>query len=47
VTEAVRDTSPGADLMRRLALPLVTRLPFVVNRVLRIGMGLDHPVRVR
>lgn len=45
LTSAVRETSGRADLLRRLAVPVVARLPFVFNRVLRIGMGLDHPVR--
>ena len=47
VTSAVRDTSRTADLMRRLFLPLAVRTPAIRNGVLRIGMGLDHPVRVR
>lgn len=47
LTSAVRDRSPAADLVRRLLLPLVFRLPIVVNRVLKVGMGLDHPVTVR
>lgn len=47
LTSVVRDTSGRADFMRRTLLPVATRLPFVVNRVLRIGMGLDHPVRTR
>ncbi|MGV8929104.1 MAG: FAD-dependent oxidoreductase [Brevundimonas sp.] len=47
LTSAVRDTSGTADLMRRLALPLLSRLPFLTNRILRVGMGLDHPVTVR
>ncbi len=47
VTAAVRDTSAAADLMRRLFLPVAVRAPALRNRVLRIGMGLDHPVRVR
>ncbi|MBX3476379.1 MAG: FAD-dependent monooxygenase [Brevundimonas sp.] len=47
LTSLVRDTSPAADLGRRLMLPLAARLPFVVNRALKVGMGLDHPVRVR
>ena len=33
--------------MRRLLLPAVARLPFVINRVLKLGMGLDHPLAVR
>lgn len=47
LTGAVRNTSAAADLARRMLIPLVTRLPFVMNRVLKTGMGLDHPVRVR
>jgi 2-polyprenyl-6-methoxyphenol hydroxylase-like FAD-dependent oxidoreductase len=47
LTGAVRDVSLAADLMRCLALPVVTRLPFLVNGVLKVGMGLDHPVRMR
>lgn len=47
LTTAVRDTSPGADLARRLIMPALTRLPFLFNRVLRVGMGLDHPVSLR
>jgi 2-polyprenyl-6-methoxyphenol hydroxylase-like FAD-dependent oxidoreductase len=47
LTAAVRDTSSRADLVRRVAIPMLARLPFVINRVVRIGMGLDHPVRVR
>lgn len=47
LTTVVRDTSARADLMRRALLPAAARLPFVINRVLRIGMGLDHPVRTR
>lgn len=47
LTSAVRDTSGRADLIRRLAIPVLSRLPFVMNRIIRVGMGLDHPVRVR
>jgi 2-polyprenyl-6-methoxyphenol hydroxylase-like FAD-dependent oxidoreductase len=47
LTAAVRDPSPAADLTRRLAIPLLSRLPFAINRVVRVGMGLDHPVAVR
>lgn len=47
LTATVRDTSGRADMARRLALPVLARLPFVINRVLKLGMGLDHPVRVR
>ena len=47
LTGAVRDTSARADLMRWMLIPAVARLPFAVNRVLKVGMGLDHPVTVR
>lgn len=47
LTSAVRNTSAGGDLTRRIVLPVASRLPFVLNRVLKVGMGLDHPVRVR
>lgn len=47
LTGAVRNTSATADWVRRLLIPVVTRLPFVMNRVLKTGMGLDHPVRLR
>lgn len=47
LTRFVRNTGPGADLARRVAIPLVTRLPFVLERIARIGLGLDHPVRLR
>lgn len=47
LTSAVRNTSPVADLARRLLLPTVAHTPFLLNRVLKVGMGLDHPVTVR
>jgi 2-polyprenyl-6-methoxyphenol hydroxylase-like FAD-dependent oxidoreductase len=47
VTSMIRASSPAADLARRLLLPVAARLPFVIDRALRVGMGLDHPVRVR
>lgn len=47
LTGAVRTASPASDLARRMLIPVVTRLPFVMNRVLKTGMGLDHPVRLR
>lgn len=47
VTSMIRASSPPADLVRRLLLPVAARLPFVIDRALRVGMGLDHPVRVR
>lgn len=47
LTSFVRNTGPGADLARRVAIPIGTRLPFVLERIARIGLGLDHPVRLR
>ena len=47
LTNIARDTSVPADLTRWGLLPLAARLPFLVNRVLRTGMGLDHPAAVR
>lgn len=47
LTRFVRDIGPGADLVRRVAIPVVTRLPFILERILRIGLGLDHPVHLR
>ncbi len=47
MTDALRNPSPLAHLARRWAPPVVTRVPFLVNAALRVGMGLDHPVRVR
>lgn len=47
LTDLVRSTSPLAALARRALLPVAARIPALVERALRIGMGLDHPVRVR
>ena len=47
LTGFVRNTSPLADTARRIVPPLAVRLPFLINRALRVGMGLDHPIRVR
>jgi len=47
LTAAVRDTSGAADLMRRLAIPVLSRMPFAINSIIKVGMGLDHPVTVR
>lgn len=47
LTRFVRDTGSSADVARRVAIPIVTRLPFILERILRIGLGLDHPVRLR
>lgn len=47
LTGFVRNTSPLADAARRIVPPLAVRLPFIINSALRVGMGLDHPIRVR
>lgn len=47
LTSAVRDTSARADQLRRFLIPLIARAPFLLHRILRVGMGLDHPVRLR
>lgn len=46
LTDLVRRTDPGADLLRRLLVPLATRSPWLLRRVARVGMGLDHPVEL-
>ena len=47
LTGMVRNTSPLADWLKGVVPPLLSRLPFVLNAGLRVGMGLDHPVTVR
>ena len=47
LTGMVRNTSPLADWLKGVVPPLLAHLPFVLNAGLRVGMGLDHPVRVR
>jgi 2-polyprenyl-6-methoxyphenol hydroxylase-like FAD-dependent oxidoreductase len=47
MTSLIRARSPLADLARRRLPPLAARMPFLINAALRVGMGLDHPVRVR
>ncbi|HYC67860.1 FAD-dependent oxidoreductase [Brevundimonas sp.] len=47
LTGMVRNTSPLADWLKGVVPPLLTHLPFALNAGLRVGMGLDHPVRVR
>ena len=47
LTSFVRNTGAGADLARRAVIPIAARLPFLIERVARIGLGLDHPVRLR
>lgn len=47
LTNMVRNTSPLADWLKGVVPPLLSHLPFVLHAGLRVGMGLDHPVRVR
>lgn len=47
LTAMVRNTSPLADWLKGVVPPLISHLPFALNAGLRVGMGLDHPVRVR
>lgn len=47
MTSAVRNTSPLANLAKRTLPPITARLPLLINRVLPVGMGLDHPVALR
>lgn len=47
LTSAVRNTSRTADLLRLAIIPAVVRTPFILNRILKVGMGLDHPVLLR
>ncbi|MDB5422194.1 MAG: hypothetical protein JWR59_2141 [Brevundimonas sp.] len=47
LTSLVRNTSPMAWVLKGIVPPIAARLPFVINAGLKIGMGLDHPVRVR
>jgi len=47
LTRLVRNTSPIAYGLKGLVPPIVARLPFAFNAALKVGMGLDHPVRFR
>lgn len=47
LTSAVRAGGPTADWLRRALIPRIARMPFILNRGLKVGMGLDHPVRTR
>jgi len=47
ITRFVTDGGFIADVLKRTAPPIATRFPGLINRALRIGMGLDHPVRLR
>lgn len=47
LTGMVRSTTPLADWLKGVVPPVIAHLPFVINAGLRVGMGLDHPVRVR
>ncbi|HEV2082833.1 MAG TPA: NAD(P)/FAD-dependent oxidoreductase [Brevundimonas sp.] len=46
-TDALRRSGPLADAVRGLLIPFAARIPAVVDQIVRTGMGLDHPVRVR
>ena len=43
----MENPSPTARVIRRFAPPLAAAVPMLVERALKAGMGLDHPVRVR
>ena len=47
LTGFMENPSPAARMIRRLAPPLAAAVPMLVERALKAGMGLDHPVRVR
>lgn len=47
LTGFVQDQSPGARFIKRIAPPLAAALPSLMDRALKVGIGLDHPVRVR
>lgn len=47
LTGFVQDQSAAARFLKRIAPPIAAALPALLDRALRAGMGLDHPVRVR
>lgn len=47
LTGFVESQSPQARLIKRFAPPIVATFPALIDRALKAGMGLDHPVRVR
>lgn len=47
LTSMVRNVSPMSYWLKGVVPPIVARLPFVINAGLKVGMGLDHPVRIR
>ncbi|NBW07039.1 MAG: FAD-dependent monooxygenase [Caulobacteraceae bacterium] len=47
LTSLVRNVSPAAYILKGVVPPIVSRLPFVFNAALKVGMGLDHPVALR
>lgn len=47
LTRIVTSNGPIADLAKRTAPPIAVRFPALIDRMLRIGMGLDRPVRLR
>ena len=47
ITRFVTDDSFIADAAKRTLPPIATRFPGLINRALRVGMGLDHPIPLR
>lgn len=47
LTGFVENQSWGARLIKRLAPPIAAAVPPLIDNALKLGMGLDHPVRVR
>lgn len=47
LTRVVTGDGPVVDLAKRTAPPVLARFPWLVERALRAGMGLDHPIRLR
>ena len=47
LTGFVQDASPPARFIKRFAPPIAAAFPGLIDRVLKAGMGLDHPVRTR
>jgi 2-polyprenyl-6-methoxyphenol hydroxylase-like FAD-dependent oxidoreductase len=47
LTGFVQDPSPRARFIKRFAPPIAAAFPGLIDRALKAGMGLDHPVRTR
>lgn len=47
LTGFVENASQAARTIKRYAPPLAAAVPELIDRALKAGMGLDHPVRVR